>query len=213
MCVCAQGSSAQVPQSSIYSCTYGAMPFVEIDDLRWSHDKIYDHFKDKVSIYETVVHLVLGHVSVDDIPPLRVVKIGHLIYSLSNRRLYTFKMLKRVKAHFGREADLFVPVVFEELKSGRSFTAKTCGKSVQLSRPITMQFAKHRRGPKRLTTAHLMELTMEPRQPSCAPPPHLLRTAPHSRPPDSEIDEMNGCLEDCMSVEAGELIRTHLGVG
>ena len=62
------------------------MPFVEIDDLRWSHDKIYDHFKDKVSIYETVVHLVLGHVSVDDIPPLRVVKIGHLMHSLSNRR-------------------------------------------------------------------------------------------------------------------------------
>ena len=195
------------------------MRLVEVDDLRWSHDKTYDQFKDKVSIFETVVHLVLGHVSVDDIPPLRVVKIGHLIHSLSNRRLYTFKMLKRIKAHFGREADLFVSVGFEELKSGRSFTAKTCGKSVQLSRPITMQSAKHRRGPKRLTTAHLMELTMEtktkvPRQPACAPPPpHFLRTAPHSRPPDSEIDEMNGCSEDCMSVEAGELIRTHLGVG
>ena len=60
----------------------------EVDDLRWSHDKIYDHFKDRVSIFVTVVDLLLGHVSVDDIPPLRVVKIGDLVYSLSNLRLY-----------------------------------------------------------------------------------------------------------------------------
>ncbi len=151
----------------------------EVDDLRWSHDTIYNHFKYRVSIFETVVHLLFGHVSVDDIPPLRVVKIGDLVYSLSNRRLYALKLLKRIRARFGEEADVFVPVVFEEGERGRSFTTQTCGESVQLSTPIQIEFVRHLRGPKRLTEARKRDLaktkTRQPRPPSCRPPSHLLK--------------------------------------
>ena len=52
---------------------------IENDSLRWSHDPIYDHFSDDWSIFQTVVQLLLEEISVEDLPPLRVVKMGGLV--------------------------------------------------------------------------------------------------------------------------------------
>ena len=81
----------------------------DIGQVRWSHDAVYDHFKDGTSVFETVVELLNGKLKLQDLPPLQLVKKGGQYYSLSNRRLYAIRQyLNLPKTYaFGRVPRLY----------------------------------------------------------------------------------------------------------
>lgn len=125
---------------------------VALSELRWSHDKINDHFRDYRSVYETAISLLLETTRFEDIPPLQVVQIGPNLYSLSNRRLFAFRTYERVRRHLCWEDEIFVPVEIVDLKSYDTpkFTTPDAvqGLSVEVSTPIKIIFERHDVGPR-----------------------------------------------------------------
>merc|ERR1712194_892653 len=67
-----------------------------IDDIWWSHNSVFSHFRDGRSLFETVVDLLIGNVNPSDLPALEVIRIGSRTYSLSNRRLFALKTYQKV---------------------------------------------------------------------------------------------------------------------
>jgi len=132
---------------------------MNVEDLRWSHDKIYDHFSDKRSVYELVVQLLLSEVNVEDIPPLDVVDIDSNMFSLSNRRLFAIRTYKRILSRFWPQWSVFVPVRISETASGKAFTTGNQGTSVELTRPTRIDFPKHAKGPRSLSLQHRHSLS------------------------------------------------------
>jgi hypothetical protein len=55
--------------------------------LRFTHDEVSDRFSDRRTIYELSNRLIRDPEFMQEVPPLRVVKIGEDLYSLDNRRL------------------------------------------------------------------------------------------------------------------------------
>lgn len=111
----------------------------DIGQVRWSHDAVYDHFKDGTSVFETVVELLNGKLKLQDLPPLQLVKKGGQYYSLSNRRLYAIRQYAQILKKFGHlheKTSLSVPVSFAEGFSGEAFTSVTGGLRVDLIRPL-----------------------------------------------------------------------------
>lgn len=59
--------------------------------IRYTQDSIKGSYKDGRSVEDTVASLKSGEVGADDIPPIRIFEQYGKVYSLDNRRLYTFK--------------------------------------------------------------------------------------------------------------------------
>ncbi|CAE7361633.1 unnamed protein product, partial [Symbiodinium sp. CCMP2456] len=129
----------------------------DIGQVRWSHDAVYDHFKDGTSVFETVVELLSGKLKLLDLPPLQLVKKGGQYYSLSNRRLYAIRQYAQILKQFGRlheKTSLSVPVSFAESYSGEAFTSVTGGLRVELIRPLQgPSFPLRNVGPRRPPSA------------------------------------------------------------
>ena len=111
-----------------------SLEFMEVSQLRWSHDSIFDHFSDGTSVYELFVQLILGERNVTDIAPMEVVPIGGHVYSLSNSRLYAFLKYKcALERVSGQTSPLCVPVKRVSPLNGNAFTTASQGTSVELS--------------------------------------------------------------------------------
>mmetsp|Transcript_61733 Transcript_61733/g.137827 ORF Transcript_61733/g.137827 Transcript_61733/m.137827 type:complete len:518 (-) Transcript_61733:70-1623(-) len=123
----------------------------DIHHVRWSHDRVYDHFTDGMSLFETVVQLLLGELKLHHLPPLQIVRRGKDLYSLSNRRLYMLRKYAAILKKFGHlheKSTLSVPVSFCDLTTGEAFTTETGGLSVKLVRPLKAPtFLAHEKGP------------------------------------------------------------------
>eukprot|EP00913_Durusdinium_trenchii_P028573 g26798.t2 len=132
-----------------------SLALVDIHQVRWTHNAIYDHFKDGRSIFETVVELLTGNLKLSALPPLQLVKKGKQLYSLSNRRLFVLRKYAHILKKFGHlheKSPVSVPIAFTDAHHGDAFTTGTGGLQVQLLRP-------------------LQKPTFQPRQwgPTCAP--------------------------------------------
>ncbi|CAE8708441.1 unnamed protein product [Polarella glacialis] len=118
-----------------------------VDKLGWSHDRIYDHFGDGKSVYETVVELLMEKIRPVDLPALEIVCLGSRIYSISNRRLLAFKtfqlVLRRLKSE---DSEVLVPVMLKRptgdffRRVGIALSTDTLGRSVGVSGPSGMSF-------------------------------------------------------------------------
>ncbi|CAE8593316.1 unnamed protein product [Polarella glacialis] len=119
-----------------------------VDKLGWSHDRIYDHFGDGKSVYETVVELLMEKIRPVDLPALEIVCLGSRIYSISNRRLLAFKtfqlVLRRLKSE---DSEVLVPVRLKRptgdffRRVGIALSTDTLGRSVGVSGPSGMSQA------------------------------------------------------------------------
>ncbi len=68
---------------------------VELRDpwsIRFSQDSIKGTFKDGKSIQDVIDDLRAGHLSADDLPPLRIFEREGKLFTLDNRRLYAFQL-------------------------------------------------------------------------------------------------------------------------
>ena len=131
---------------------------MEVSDLRWSHDTIYDHFSDERPLERMVLDLILGEVKLEEIPPLQVAKFGSNFYSLSNRRLWALREYKRCLVSLGKSASVRVPVCKVDIVHGTSFTTQNQGVSVELIRPVKITFARVPKGDKDFSPARRQEL-------------------------------------------------------
>ncbi|CAE8739085.1 unnamed protein product [Polarella glacialis] len=138
-----------------------------VDKLGWSHDRIYDHFGDGKSVYETVVELLMEKIRPVDLPALEIVCLGSRIYSISNRRLLAFKtfqlVLRRLKSE---DSEVLVPVMLKRptgdffRRVGIALSTDTLGRSVGVSGPSGMSFRKHPR-PRSLSLRRYRALSCE----------------------------------------------------
>jgi len=126
---------------------------MNVMDLGWSHDKIYDHFSDQRPVAQMVVDLLLRKLHPDEVPPLKVVKFGPNSYSLSNRRLYALRTYADIRREFGIHAPVVVPVELCEASSGFAFTTsdEIRGSSVEVTQALDVKMPRHRHGPAQLT--------------------------------------------------------------
>ncbi|MEU1896242.1 hypothetical protein [Streptomyces pristinaespiralis] len=58
---------------------------------RYTQDNVKGSYKDGRHIQDAIDDLVAGRISPNEIPPIRIFERDGKIYSLDNRRLYTFK--------------------------------------------------------------------------------------------------------------------------
>ncbi|CAE8586743.1 unnamed protein product [Polarella glacialis] len=137
-----------------------------VGELDWSHDKVYDHFEDKRSIFELVVELLEAadtkntNFYVKNVPSLKVVQIGNRRYSLSNRRLFALRKAEEILQKLvGPLQKVFAPIEFVELTSGDAFTTANSGESVKLSRPMKISFERHEHGPRSMSRERIRSLS------------------------------------------------------
>jgi len=190
-----------------------APPIVEVDvrDLRWSHDKIYDHFKDHRSIYEMVVQLLLGEVCIEDLPPLEVALIDENFYSLSNRRLYALRKYQEILVKMGRDSTVKARAHMRSNPPGFPFTTQTQGETVELTTPTSVHFPSHRRGPRSLSPEHRRSLSrprsMTPGTQNDNTEPRPAPVPPEGQPhadPGPEDTAMGGLTGSRMSGQSSE---------
>ena len=106
--------------------------FLAVEDVRYSQAAINKNFCTRQSIFETAIRLITGDTQINDIPPIRVVKLRNGIYSCDNRRLWCFKTYQRALRNWGHEVPIRVPVSYcSALPVGRMST-KNAGYSVEL---------------------------------------------------------------------------------
>eukprot|EP01119_Soliformovum_irregulare_P000918 TRINITY_DN10673_c0_g1_i2.p1 TRINITY_DN10673_c0_g1~~TRINITY_DN10673_c0_g1_i2.p1 ORF type:complete len:149 (-),score=17.39 TRINITY_DN10673_c0_g1_i2:90-536(-) len=94
-----------------------------VKSLRYTHNFVFLKFSDGRRVCDTVSDLQTGKISIDDIPPIRVILYKSLYWSLDNRRLHVFK-------EAGIET---VPVLIVEEKNKSFFRKMTTGIKEQVS--------------------------------------------------------------------------------
>ena len=110
---------------------------VQIDlvpsDIRFMHNRISNKFSNGNSVNGTINDIENGHMSVDDLPRIKVVHKDGNYYSFDNRRLYVFRVL-----HYRGCLDK-VTVKLASIKQFQPwrFTTKNDGKTVIVNRDIT----------------------------------------------------------------------------
>ena len=123
-----------------------------------SNDKIYDHFSDNHSVFETACDLLTDtdtsqeDVYVNRLPCLKVVDMNGRLYSLSNRRLYALREYEKILTKLVGPRKIWVHA--SKMKVGEisaaaaaAFTTNCCGKSVELTRPCKVSFfPRHEKG-------------------------------------------------------------------
>lgn len=123
----------------------------DISHIRWSHDKVHDHFRDERSIYEAVFDLMMSTdptqkvVHANILPPLEVVKYGDGEFTLSNTRLQALRKYQEVLGHLFGARTVLAPIHLTELGSGKGNTTWNNADSVEVSR-CRVIFASQRRG-------------------------------------------------------------------
>ena len=66
--------------------------------IRFMHDRINPNFRSGQSLEDTINRIQQGHMSVYDLPKIRVVRKDGFYYAFDNRRLYVYRVLE----HRGR---------------------------------------------------------------------------------------------------------------
>ncbi|MFJ8076993.1 RHS repeat domain-containing protein [Streptomyces sp. NPDC096176] len=96
--------------------------------IRYTQDSIKGRYKDGKSVTDTIDDLVAGRVSPSEIPPIRIFERDGKIYSLDNRRLYTFKEANK-PVNFRRATP---DEIRHEAHPGNKFTTKNDGTSIHV---------------------------------------------------------------------------------
>lgn len=66
-------------------------------EIRYSQDTMRSRFRNGNPIEETLINLLSGKITVDDIPRISVAEKDGKYYSMDNRRLYVFKRFEEEK--------------------------------------------------------------------------------------------------------------------
>lgn len=136
-------------ESSSMRNTYPRVPEVEVEPLkvRFTQASISPSFRNGISFDQTIDDIVAGRVNVNDLPKLELVMYsdGHM-YSLSNRRLFVFRVLQ-VMGKIDRLHGILYPLSSERVqrrkiddengletsKWERSFSTRNGGRSVHVN--------------------------------------------------------------------------------
>lgn len=151
------------PPSFLSHC--GGNVYLPVDQLFWSHDKIYNHFSDDRSVFETVCDLLKiadfaeHDVFVDLLPALHVVDLGGRKYSLSNRRLFALREFQHILTRLVGPRRVWAPTAKVELRHGCPFTTNCNGEWVALTRPSRITFSRHEHGPRMLSQERVRSLS------------------------------------------------------
>ena len=63
--------------------------------IRFTHDRISCRFRNRDHVDTAIARILDKELSPKDFPPMQCVRKDHKVYSLSNRRLYVFRVCKR----------------------------------------------------------------------------------------------------------------------
>jgi len=66
-------------------------------EIRFMHDTIHPKFRNGKGVNQVIEDIYKGVTKIEDIPRIEVTKRNIKYYSLSNRRLYVFRVLQKRK--------------------------------------------------------------------------------------------------------------------
>jgi len=101
-------------------------------EIRFMHDTIRPQFRNGKGVNQVIEDIYKGVTKIEDIPRIEVTKRNNKYYSLSNRRLYVFRVLQKRK--FLSRIEVFLVTRWEEQK----YTTKSDGESVKVRRDKTL---------------------------------------------------------------------------
>lgn len=107
---CRNASPSFADTSTLHMVGVGCVPpTTQLDprQIRFTHDRISPSFSSGIGLDDTIESILTGQMKVDTIPPLEVVEHHAQYYSLSNRRLFVFRVL----ASLGKMSRIAVKIV------------------------------------------------------------------------------------------------------
>ena len=97
--------------------------------IRFMHDSINPNFRSGQSLEDTINRIQQGHMSVYDLPKIRVVRKDGFYYAFDNRRLYVYRVLEhrgrlnRIRVNLAPLSE-YQPHRFSTLNNGESVILK-----------------------------------------------------------------------------------------